>query len=72
MSAPLRAGRRELARNDGDTALLIRDLIQDLKRQLARLQREGAAAADIKVCEEVIEWVTVAVAGNERRRATLH
>jgi hypothetical protein len=28
-----------------------------------RLQREGAAAADIKGCEEVIEWVTVAVAG---------
>jgi hypothetical protein len=58
--------------NDGDTALLIRELIQELERQLARLQREGAAAADIKVCEEVIEWVTVAVAGNERRRATLH
>jgi hypothetical protein len=72
MSAPLRAGRRELAMNDGDTALLIRELIQELERQLARLQREGAAAADIKVCEEVIEWVTVAVAGNERRRATLH
>ena len=33
MSAPLRAGRRELAMNDGDTELLIRDLIQDLKRQ---------------------------------------
>jgi hypothetical protein len=37
-----------------------------------RLPRAGAAAADIKGCEEVIEWVTVAVAGNERRRATLH